>query len=176
MMSVFETNPGGNRTEEFTFAALPTNLAELQALPEAALTSPFATAALSLAALACWGRSPDAAYEMLDFLKGPESLSPFEKQFIRDRLKDKEYKVLSYFVGATPANGYTPAAPYRIRVSENPYSYPEENWATMFVTSGGADSPRQIRLRRKPSTGQWFLVELQCLSDIRVPAAADPWA
>ncbi len=175
-MSVFTSDPGGNRTEIFTFASLPSGLAQLRALPEAALTSPFATAALSLAALACWGRTPEAAYEMLDYLKGPEPLSPFEKQFIRDRLAGKDYKILSYFDGAVPENGYTPSAPYRIRVSANPYSYPEENWATLFVTSGGADSPRQIRLRRKPSTNQWFLVELQCLSDIRVPAAADPWA
>ncbi len=166
----------GNRTETFTFAALPASVAELRALPEAVLATPFAAAALSLAALACWERTPEKAYEMLDYLKGPEPLSPYEKQFIRDRLEGKAYKVLSYFEGATPANGYTPDVPYRIRVSENPYSYPQENWATMFVTSGGADSPRQIRLRHKPSTGQWFLVELQCLSDIRVPAAADPWA
>ena len=174
-MSLLETGTG-NRTELFTFAAFPTNLAELTALPEAALKSPFAAAALSLAALACYGRAPEAALEMLDYLKGPEPLSPVEKQFIRDRLKDKDYKILSFFDGAVPENGYTPTVPYRIRVSENPYSYPEENWATLFVTSGGADSPRQIRLRRKPSTGQWFLVELQCLSDIRVPAASDPWA
>ncbi len=166
----------GNRSEIFTFPALPTSLSELRALPEAALRSPFATAALSLAALACYERAPEAAFEMLDFLKGPEPLSPYEKQFIRDRLAGKDYKVRSYFEGATPENNYTPNIPWRIRVSENPYSYPEENRATLFVHSGGADSPRQILLRRKPSTGQWFLTELQCLSDVRVPAAADPWA
>ena len=174
-MNAINGNPG-NRTETFTFAALPAQLSELKTFPEAALTSPFAAAALSLAALASFGRAPEAAYEMLDFLKGPEPLSPYEKQFIRERLDGKDYKILSYFDGATPANGYTPDRPYRIRVSAGPYSYPEENWATMLVHSGGADSPRQIRLRRKPSTGQWFLVELQCLSDVRVPAAADPWA
>ena len=175
-MNKLNGDPGEMRTETFTFSALPAELSELKALPEAALTSPFATAALSLAALASFGRAPEAAYEMLDFLKGPEPLSPYEKQFIRERLEGKDYKILSYFDGATPANGYTPDRPYRIRVSAGPYSYPEENWATMLVHSGGADSPRQIRLRRKPSTGQWFLVELQCLSDVRVPAAADPWA
>ena len=73
-------------------------------------------------------------------------------------------------------NGYTPAMPYTIKVRDNPYSYPEENWATMHIKSSGADSDRQIKLRRKPSTGQWFLNEIQCLSDIRVPAEADPWA
>ena len=25
------------------------------------------------------------------------------------------------------------------------------------------------------STGQWFLNDIQCLSDIRTPAAYDPW-
>ena len=52
----------------------------------------------------------------------------------------------------------------------------DDNWATMFVKSAGADSPRQIKLRKKPSTGQWFLNEIQCLSDIRIPVSADPWA
>ena len=33
-----------------------------------------------------------------------------------------------------------------------------------------------IKLRKKPSTGQWFLNDIQCLSDIRVPASEDPWA
>ena len=41
--------------------------------------------------------------------------------------------------------------------------------------SGGADDPRPVRLRKKPSTGQWFLVDIQYLSDIRVPAAEDKW-
>ena len=166
----------GNRTETFTFPAIPTSLSELRALPEAALRSPFATAALALAALVHYERAPEAALEMLDFLKGPAPLTPFEKQFLRDRLAGKDYKIRSYFEGATPENNYTPDVPWRIRVSENPYSYPEENRARLFVRSGGADSPRQILLRRKPSTDQWFLVELQCLSDVRVPAAADPWA
>lgn len=113
---------------------------------------------------------------MLDFLKGPESLSNLEKQFLRDRLRGKGYKSLSFFAGATPDNGYSPQTPYQITVSSNPYSFDTENWATVYVQSGGADSPRPIKLRKKPSTGQWFLNEIQCLSDIRIPTADDPWA
>ena len=90
--------------------------------------------------------------------------------------KGKYYKTFSYFEGATPENGYVPTVPYTIKVTETPYSYPQDNYATMYVTSSGADSPRAIRLRKKPSTGQWFLIEIQCLSDIRVPVEADPWA
>ena len=115
-------------------------------------------------------------YEMLDFLKGPENVSPYEKQFIKERLTDKAYKVFSYFAGATPGNGYTPTQPYTITVIENPYSFDNENWAMLYVKSSGADNPRGIKLRRKPSTGQWFLNDIQCLSDVREPADKDPWA
>ena len=157
---------GKNRSESFTFAVLPANVAELQALPEASLDSAFKTTA----------QNPDEAIEMLNFLKGPAEVSTYEKQFIRERLNGKGYKARSFFAGATPENGYKPTIPYVISVSENPYSFDEENWATLYVTSGGADNPRPIKLRKKPSTGQWFLNDIQCLSDIRIPAEEDPWA
>ena len=165
-----------NKEEKFIFEALPTALNELQALPEATLDSPFKTTALVLAALCNFEQNENATFEMLDFLKGPDNVSTFEKQFIKERLAGKYYKTFSYFAGATPENAYVPTKPYTITVTETPYSYPQENYATMYVTSGGADSPRAVRLRKKPSTGQWFLVEIQCLSDIRVPVEADPWA
>ena len=167
---------GNNPAETFTFTDLPATLSELRSLPEASLDSPFKTAALALAALCRFTVDETAACEMLDFLKGPEDLSNLEKQFIRERLAGKDYKCFSFFAGATPDNGYTPEKPYRITVCANPYSFQTEHWATMYVTSGGADDPRPIKLRQKPSTGQWFLNEIQCLSDIRLPKEQDPWA
>ena len=167
---------GRNHTESFTFASLPTSVAELQALPEASLDSAFKTTALCIAALCNWEKDANATWEMLDFLKGPESVSEREKQFIKDRLYGKQYKTLSFFKGATPDNGYAPAIPYTITVSENPYSFDEENWATLYVTSGGADAPRPVKLRRKPSTNQWFINDIQCLADIRIPTEQDPCA
>lgn len=167
---------GKNRSESFTFSSLPTNLNELQALPEAKLDSPFKTAALTLAVLCRYEENCDATFEMLNFLKGPESVSAYEKQFIKERLEGKCYKPFSFFNGATPENGYKPSTPYTIAIYENPYSFDNENWATLWVKSGGGDNMRSIKLRKKPSTGQWFLNEIQCLSDIRVPASEDPWA
>ena len=41
-------------------------------------------------------------------------------------------------------------------------------------TTGQLENP--IKLRKKPSTGQWFLNDIQCLADIRVPVEEDPWA
>lgn len=160
----------------FTFESLPKSVDELKALPEASLTSPFAVAALSVAALCSYEENKDACFEMLNLLKGPQPLTPFDYQFLRDRLGGKAYKPFSFFAGSSPANGYKPNAPYTITVSDNPYSYGDANYATLWLQSSGADSARPVKLRKKGSTGQWFLWDIQFLSDIRIPAEEDPWA
>ena len=164
------------KTETFTFNRIPKTAADLRSYAEADLTTPFKTAALTMLTLCAYNNDSEAVYEMLDFLKGPESVSDYEKQFLKDRLGGKAYKAVSFFKGATPENGYKASFPYEIEISDNPYSYPDENWATLYVKSSGADSPRPIKLRKKPSTGQWFLSEIQFLSDVRLPVAEDPWA
>ena len=167
---------GRNHTETFTFDALPQTLEALRALPEAKLDTAFKTTALTILALSRYESDPQTAYAMLSWLKGPDDFSTSEKSFLQDRLRGKEYKVRSFFEGATPENDYTPNKPYVISVIENPYSFDNENWATLYVTSGGADNPRNIKLRKKPSTGQWFLNDIQCLTDIRLPKSEDKWA
>jgi len=174
--NVQSVGKGKNTSQKFVFEVLPKTADELKQLKEASLDSAFKTTALTILALCRYEDSPEDSIEMLEFLKGPAEVSGYEKQFIRERLGGKGYKAYSFFEGAVPENGYTPTTPYTITVSENPYSFDEENWATLYVTSGGADSPRPIKLRKKPSAGQWFLNDIQCLSDIRIPAEADPWA
>ena len=44
----------GNKRETFTFTSLPESLAEMQALPEASLDTPFKTAALTVLALCAY--------------------------------------------------------------------------------------------------------------------------
>jgi hypothetical protein len=167
---------GKNSSQTFTFSTIPNSVAELQAFPESCLDSPFKTTALVLLVLCNFERNENTTYEMLDFLKGPESVSGYEKQFIKERLAGKYYKPFSYFAGTSPKNGYIPTEPFTITVYENPYSVDNENWAIMWVKSSGADTERQVKLRRKPSTNQWFLNEILCLSDIRIPESEDPWA
>ncbi len=167
---------GKNRSETFTFSILPTSVNELQVLPEAKLDSAFKTVALTLAVLCNYEKDANATFEMLDFLKGPESVSQYEKQFINERLNGKYYIPFSFFAGATPQNGYVPTTPYTITIYENPYSFDNENWATLWVQSGGGDNLRSVKLRKKPSSGQWFLNDIQCLSEIRKPESEDPWA
>ncbi len=162
--------------EKFTFAYVPKSVEELKALPESNMDSPYKSAALTMLVLCNYKNDVEGTHSMLDFLKGPEPLNPYEKQFLRDRLRDKEYKPFSFFEGANVDNDYTPTLPLTIVVSETPYSFREDNWATLYIKSGGADSPRPIKFRRKPSTGQWFVNEIQCLSDIRTPKSSDPWA
>lgn len=163
-------------SQTFQFTAFPNGPEVINSLPKFKLDSPYKTSAIALLVLYNFESNPDFAFKMLDVLKGPDSVSQYEMQFIKERLTGKDYKVRSFFAGATPENNYQPSMPLTITVEDNPYSFQEENWATMFVKSSGADSPRQIKLRKKPSTGEWFITELQCLSDIRVPVAADPWA
>lgn len=88
------------------------------------------------------------------------------------------YLMRSYLVGSTPENNYTPVQPYRVTVSENTYSRTQfvDGYLTLYVACSGADSPRPLKLRNKPSTGQWFLWEQQLLTGIRIPQVADPWA
>ena len=81
--------------------------------------------------------------------------------------------------GATPANNYTPATPVEITVIEGAHSRDQEKegYMLLFIASGGADNPREIKLRTKPSTGEWFVNQYGgLLSGIRIPAAEDKWA
>ena len=168
----------GNKIYTVTLSAIPANLEELKSLPEGALKEPEHAAALTIAALCMYPVDKEACFEMLNYLHGPRGLTPSDRQFIADRFRDKDYVPRSYFVGATPENNYEPNEPYTIKFFENPYARQNiaEGYLTLQVESGGADSPRQIRLRTKPSTGDWFLWEQFILSDIRHPKAADPWA
>ncbi len=169
---------GGNKAYTVTLSGIPASLEELKAMPEGLLKEPQHTAALTIAVLCMYWADKNSCFEMLAYLQGPRGLSEREKQFITDRFRDKDYVPRSYFVGATPDNNYEPSQPYTIKFFENLYARDniDEGYLTLQVESGGADSPRQIRLRTKPSTGEWFLWEQFILADIRPPKSADPWA
>lgn len=66
---------GGNQTVTFTFQALPESLAQMQALPEASLDTPFKTAALTVCALCAYGADKNIGKEMLNWLRGPRPLN-----------------------------------------------------------------------------------------------------
>lgn len=160
----------------FTFDKLPSSVGELNSFKEASLDTPYKTTALAMLVLCTYKDNKELCYELLNALRGPSPLSAYDKQFLNDRLKGKEYKPFSFFKGATPANSYTPTKPYTITVKSNQYSFTEENYAILFLHSSGADSDREVKLRKKPSTGEWFINDILTLADIRIPTKDDPWA
>jgi len=164
-------------SETFIFDEIPMTLEALKARPEADLKDPYAVAALTVAALCVYPEDQDAAIEMLNFLKGPQPLSNYDLDFLSNRFADKDYVPGSYFAGSKPENNYTPDEPYTIKVSANAHSISEENYISLSLVSGGADSPRIIKLRYKPSAGQWFCWDYSgILLGIVVPVNENPWA
>ena len=164
------------RREIFTFSALPESLPELQALPEARLSSPFQTAALTVCALCAYAADKQIGTEMLNWLRGPRPLNGQDISFLNDRFRDgKTYLPFSYFAGATPENNYTPQEPFTLFIESNHLSAAEQGYQKLFIPCGGADSPKPIKLRLK-GDGRWLLWEQYLLTDIRPPKAADPWA
>ena len=100
----------GSKRETFTFTSLPESLAEMQALPEASLDTPFKTAALTVLALCAYAADKSIGTEMLNWLRGPRPLNGQEISFLNDRFRDgKTYLPFTYFAGSTPDNNYTPA-------------------------------------------------------------------
>lgn len=167
----------GSRQESFTFAALPESLAEMQALPEASLSTPFQTAALTVLALCAYAADRGIGTEMLNWLRGPRPLNGQELSFLNDRFRDgKTYLPFTYFVGSTPDNSYTPTLPYTLRIESNHTSDDEAGYMKLFIPCGGADAPRPIKLRQRGSDGKWFLWEQYLLTGVRTPKAEDPWA
>lgn len=165
-----------DKREQFTFSALPESLAELKAMPEASLLSPFQTAALTVCALCAYAADRQTGTEMLNWLRGPRPLTGHDISFLNDRFRGgKVYLPFSYFAGAVPENNYTPAKPFTLFVESSRISAAEQGYMKLFINSGGADSPRPLKLRRK-GDGRGFLWEQYLLTDIRPPKSADLWA
>jgi hypothetical protein len=148
----------------------------MQQLPEAALNDPYHTAALTVCALCAYAADKRIGTEMLNWLRGPRPLSPFDISFLNDRFREGKYHVpFSYFKGATPENNYIPDQPFTLEIESNPYSDANPGYKKLFLRSGGADNPREIVLRMR-GDGKWFLWDQFLLVGIRDPKAADPWA
>ena len=165
----------GKKQETFVFAALPESLAQMQALPEATLDDPFKTAALTVCALCVYAADRQIGTEMLNWLRGPRPLGPYDISFLNDRFRDGHHLIFSYFAGAVPGNDYQPDEPFRLTVEAGPYADANPGYKKLHIRSGGADNAREIVLRQK-GDGQWMLWDQFLLVGIRPPKSADPWA
>jgi hypothetical protein len=161
------------------FNEIPTTLDEMLKLPEATLDTPYNTAALLVMAFCNMPDNAENAYKMIEYLYGPRGLSNYDKQFIRDRFMDGNiYVAKSYLAGTSPENNYTPNKPYKILLYSNEIydKDSEKDLMTMMLQSSGADSKRNVKLKLKPSTNQWFVWEQYLLPGIRKAASQDEWA
>lgn len=95
----------GNKSETFTFTALPESLAQMQALPEASLDSPFKTAALTVCALCAYAADKNIGTEMLNWLRGPvrstvrkyrslTTVSVTERPIFRSRILREQHRIM----------------------------------------------------------------------------------
>ena len=156
---------------------IPESLPEFEALA-AGQRTPEKISALFLCALSLFDRNMADGVSAMNLLRGPKPMTPYDAQFLRDRLRGKAYLPLAYFEGATPQNGYKPNAPYVLNVLSDPRPQDiEPGYLRVFLKTAGADSPRPMKLRQKASTGEWFLWDYKgLLSGIKTPAADDPWS
>ena len=76
-----------NKTVQVSFSKLPDSLDEFKALTQAQLVDPFDTAALTVLAMCFYPQNSELSLQMLGYLKGPQPLSAYDKQFIADRLR-----------------------------------------------------------------------------------------
>ncbi|MBR3036751.1 MAG: hypothetical protein IKI54_05625 [Lachnospiraceae bacterium] len=156
---------------------LPQDVEDMKSLPNYDQKNEYVVAALTVAALLRYGENKEDGKAMLDLLNGPDSPANRDLMLMDLKLGERPYLMRSYFAGATPENNYTPTQPYTVELIEYSNSREEENYVYLSILCGGADSPRQIRLRKKPSTGEWFIWIFQgLLSDIRIPKSEDEWA
>ena len=162
-----------------TFSSMDVNLEILEKHFD--LTDEYQAACAIIFTLAKYETDKEEALKMLDYVMGPETHSKFDEDFLKNQFEQYPYVIRSYFDGSTPDNNYL--ADYKegsvtLKVTENIYSRSEENYVNLFFTSGGADSARSVKLRKKESTGQWFLFSdtyKGLCSGIRQPAADDKW-
>ncbi|MBR6204790.1 MAG: hypothetical protein IKQ60_07065 [Candidatus Methanomethylophilaceae archaeon] len=159
---------------DVVFDRIPETLEDFTSLPQAELSTPFDTAALTVLALCVYPKDKDLCFAMLDFLRGESRpMNNVEKHLIADHFQAQSYVPRSYFDGATPVNGYTPEEPYTVRVSDDQLSYVTKGHATLNLKSGGAESPRKINLR-KGEDDKWYLWEQFLLVGIEEPPEKKP--
>lgn len=156
---------------------IPENLQEFEALA-GTQPAPEKICALFLCALSLFDKDKTSGTAAMNILRGPKPMTPYDQQFLQDRLRGKAYLAMAYFEGSTPQNGYKPGVPYVLNVTEDPRPQDiEQGYLRLFLNTAGADSPRPIKLRQKESTGEWFLWEYSSiLSGIRIPDSENPWA
>jgi len=153
-------------------------LESVDELKELDITDEYQSACAVIFTLAAFEKKIDNAKEMFEFINGPENMSGFDLNFIKNQISQYPYVIRSYFEKATPENNYEISSEVVITIKENQYSRQEENYVQFLIHSNGADFDRSFKLRKKPSTGEWFIFSdtyRGLLAGIKAPKESDKW-
>ena len=90
----------GENSKSVEFTRLPKTEADLDNLD---FSNEYEVAAAIVAVLDYYGEDADACFAMLNCLKGPEDISAYDKDFIKNQYDQYPYVARSYRNGAAPA-------------------------------------------------------------------------
>ena len=174
-MSQLINEEKANNVTTLTFSRMLNSVADLK---EIDLKDEYQSASALIFTLAAFEKDENAGKAMFEYINGPEDMSGFDVSFIKNQLSQYPYVMRSYFNGTSPENNYE-VSNVIITFKENQYSRTEENYVQLLAHSSGADSDRMFKLRKKPSTGEWFVFSdtyRALLAGIRIPKSVDKWA
>jgi len=180
--------PSTNALRQIVVPVLPTTLDDFIALRDEVAVTPEGGAVIMVLALEVYVADPqarfghDALVVAVDrSLLTPKSdgykgwnLTVRDQQHIKRQMASKPWAPRSYYVGASPEDGYRlPEPPYRFELSRNPYSGNEnEGRVKVFVATSGASTPRPVTMQRN-SRGLWKAREWSSLTVGVEPPAAE---
>ena len=153
-------------------------LTDVEDLKKLDITDEYQSACAVVFTLARFEEDFSKGEEMLEYINGPEDVSKFDIDFIKNQIDQYPYVVRSYFNNTSLEDNYT-IKEVSITVLENTYSRDEEGYVKLWLHSSGADSNRSVMLRQKESTKEWFLFSdtyKGLMAGIRIPAENDKWS
>jgi len=151
-----------------TFKSIPKSFEEFETVASAMVLDAEQTAALFILALTMYAEDSGEGLKAIAYLKEPDTLSNRDIAFLRDRLADKKYLPFSYYDGASPENKYAVSAPFAVDITGNKRDAAAAEYKKVFVTCGGAASPRPLTLVQKEN--RFYLWEYSSiLSGIKKP-------
>lgn len=159
----------------FTFSRMLVSVDDLRQLD---ITDEYQSVCAIVFTLARFEDDRDASKQMLEYINGPEDVSDFDIDFMKNQIEQYPYVMRSYFDNTSPEENYE-VKEVSITIKENLYSRNEEGYVKLWLHSSGADSERSVMLRKKESTGEWFLFSdtyKGLMAGIRIPASADKWS
>jgi len=156
----------GKALPPITFRKVPRSPAEFIKMTKRLSNKPEGGAAAMLLALLVYSKNQKLGTQLVTIAIAPALRSkgcrgvsykgfcpkPIDRQRLKMRLKGKNgYKIRSFFKGAEPENGYTPAKPLTVQFHDNPYTKSRDGKSMRLLSFNcGASRTRPITVVKTP--------------------------